>query len=57
MSSLSTLSNDIQKLDLDCILPSQHAERRRLTEGLVETNDVGLAAFCKQSPKQVVCIY
>lgn len=57
MSSLSTLSNDIQKHDLDCILHSQHAESRSFTKGLVETDDVGLAAFCKYSPKQVVCIY
>lgn len=57
MSSLSTLSNDIQKLDLDCILHSQPAESGSLTKGLVETDDIELAAFCKHSPKQVACIY
>lgn len=57
MSSLSILSNGIQKLDLDCILHSQPVESGSLTKGLVETDDVGLVAFCKHSPKQVAFIY
>lgn len=57
MSSSRTLSNDVQKLDLDCILLRQHAKSRSLPKGRVDTDDIGLAAFHKYFPKQVVCVY
>lgn len=57
MSSLSTLSVDVQKPDVDRTLHSQHVDSRRLAKDLAEIDDVGLAALCKHSPKQVVCIY
>lgn len=57
MSSLSTLSVDVQKPDVDRALHSQHVDSRHLAKDLAEIDEVGLAAFCKHSPKQVVCIY